>query len=238
MQTQKNTAALYRQVRIKDIDLTDTSYALHPFPLEPDSELLRSVTRLGMLHPPLLLEDSGSKFIVLSGRRRLQVVQSLAEQNNFSSITALIVPYSSNDLHVFSMLLQHRQIGGKLSIIEQAVFLQKAMEVLKLQEVLDLLPMLGLKAKPHIPEQLIALLELDASVQLGLHRGVISQRSGNKLARFSVADQKKLTEIIDLYQLTGSKQQKLIDQFFQLTKRQRVPAKELFEGWCTREKDT
>jgi hypothetical protein len=236
MQEQKKTSAQYRQVRVGDIDLADTSYALHPFPLESDSELLRSITTLGMLHPPLLLECSENKFIVLSGRRSLQAVQAVGE-NDIFFITALIVQYSRSDPMFFATLLRHRLMGYSLSVIEQAVFLQKAMESLATEEVVHLLPMLGLQEKPHIPGQFIALLELDDAVQLGLHKGIIARRSGKKFARFSLADQKTLAEIINEYQVGGSKQQKLIDQVFQLTKRQRISVEELLGRWRELAKD-
>ncbi len=235
----QSAQTLYRQIPVKDIDLTDTSYALNPFPAEPDSKLVDSITDLGILQPPLLLEYRKDTFIVLSGRRRVQAVQTV-DANNDLSITALIVQYSiqpfQHDPQFFKILLGHQLTGSSLSVIEQAVFLQKAMNSLAIEEVIDLLPMLGLKAKPHVPEQLISLLGLDVSVQLGLHKGIISQRSGKKLARFPQEDQKKVAEIIDEYQLGGSKQQKLIDQVFQLSKRERISAEKLLGRWCEREK--
>jgi hypothetical protein len=240
LQMKQSAQTLYRQVPVKNIDLTDTSYALNPFPTEPDSELVDSITALGILHPPLLLEYRKDTFIVLSGRRRLHAVQTV-DANNDLSITALIVQYSvqpfQHDPQFFKILLGHQLVGSRLSVIEQAVFLQKAIDFLEREEVIALLPMLGLKAKSHVPEQLISLLGLDVSVQVGLHRGIISQRSGKKLARFSQEDQKKIAEIIDEYQLGGSKQQKLIDQVFQLSKRERISAEKLLGRWCEREKD-
>ena len=140
-------------------------------------------------------------------------------------------------LHLLTTLLQHQLLGGSLTVIEQAIFFQKATLVLEEQEVLSLLPVLGLKAKPHISGELISLLDLESAVQLGLHRGIISQRSGKKLSRFAPVDQKQLAEVINTYQLGGSKQQKLIEHFFQLTQREQVSVEVLLGRWQDKEKD-
>ncbi|RWX44906.1 hypothetical protein H206_01241 [Candidatus Electrothrix aarhusensis] len=241
----KNATLCYRQVRLQDINLADRKYALNPF--DPEKVLPQSISNFGILHPPLLLEKQDHTFIILSGRRRIEASLQTYNSNECQKdkedfhLTALIISLNEekpeNQLYLFTALLQHQLLGKSLTVIEQAVFLQKAKMVLKEQEVLALLPMLGLKAKPHIPGELISLLDLESTVQLGLHRGIISQRSGKKLSRFSLADQKHLAEVIDNYQLGGSKQQKLIERFFQLTQREQVSVEVLLDRWRDREKD-
>ncbi len=229
----KNATPCYSQVRLQDINLADRKYTLNPFPQAPEKGLPQSISDFGMLHPPLLLKKQDKTFIILSGKRRIEASLQTYHSNGSNNskecqkdkesfhLTALIISLNEdkpeNQLYLFTALLQHQLLGKSLTVIEQAVFLQKARAVLKEQEILALLPMLGLKAKPHIPGELISLLDLEPAVQLGLHKGIISQRSGKKLSRFSLADQKHLAEVIDNYQLGGSKQQKLIERFFQLT---------------------
>lgn len=239
----------YRQVRLQDINLLDTTYTLHPFRQEPEQTLLQSISTFGILHPPLLLEQQDHRFIVLSGKRRieayLQIYNTLENQQKKDRgyITALTLTANetANEAtneetgqelgHLFMVLLQHQLLGGPLTLIEQAIFFQKAAAVLEKQDLLSFLPLLGLKPKPHIPEEVISLLDLNISVQQGIHEGRISQRSGKKLSRFAPADQQQLAEIIDTYQLGGSKQNKLIERFFQLTQRKQVSVKELLKRW-------
>ena len=250
----KNATPCYSQIRLQDIHLADRKYALNhalnPFPQNPEKGLLQSISNFGILHPPLLLQKQDRTCIILSGRRRIEAFLQTWNSNTSKEcqegkedrhLTALIISLSEekpeNQLHLLTTLLQHQLLGENLTVIEQAVFLQKARLVLKEQEILSLLPMLGLKEKSHIPGELISLLDLEPAVQLGLHRGIISQRSGKKLARFSPDDQKQLTEVIDNYQLGGSKQQKLIDRFFQLTQREQVSVEVLLDRWQDKEKD-
>jgi hypothetical protein len=243
----KNATPCYSQVRLQDINLTDRSYTLNPFSQAPEQDLLQSISSFGMLQPPLLLEKKDHTFTVLSGRRRIEAylqvsnAQECRQDREGCHLTALIIflneGKTDNQLHLFTTLLQHQLLGKSLTVIEQAVFFQKAMLVLEEQDILALLPMLGLKAKPHIPGEFISLLDLEPAVQLGLHRGIISQRSGKKLSRFSLADQKDLAEVINTYQLGGSKQQKLIERFFQLTQREQVSVEILLGRWWDKEKD-
>ncbi|WP_339135346.1 MAG: ParB N-terminal domain-containing protein [Candidatus Electrothrix sp. GW3-4] len=240
----------YRQVRLQDIHLTDRTYTLNPFSQEPDESLLQSIRSVGILHPPLLLEKQDASFTILSGRRRiaayLQIcnTQEQKKEEGHDHITALTLTLSrngetpKNQHHLLTTLLQHQLLGGSLTVIEQAVFFQKAMLLaLEEQDVLALLPLLGLKAKPHIPKELLALLDLAPTVQLGLHKGIIAQRSGKKLSRFSPEDQELLAQVIDEYQLGGSKQQKVIDRFVQLTQREKLPIQVLLTRWRKGEKD-
>ncbi|CAK8722922.1 ParB/Sulfiredoxin domain-containing protein [Candidatus Electrothrix laxa] len=240
----KNVIPCYHQVRFQDINLADRSYTLNPFSNPPEEGLLQSISNFGILHPPLLLEKQDRTFIILSGRRRIEAFLKTNKTPKYQKdchLTALIISLSEekseNQLYLFTALLQHQLLGKSLTVIEQAVFLQKARLVANEQELLALLPMLGLKAKPHIPGDFISLLDLEPAVQLGLHRGIIAQRSGKKLSRFSLADQKHLAEVIDNYQLGGSKQQKLIERFFQLTQREQVSVEVLLDRWRDREKD-
>ena len=188
----------------------------------------------GILHPPLLLEHNDNEFTVLSGRKRVQI----AAENRNISITALVIEHTVHDQQlIYSTLLQHQLIGAPLSIIEQAVFFQKAMPCLPKKSIVEFLPLMGYKPKPHIPDELISFLELAPAARLGLHKGTISPRTGKKLLLFPLADQQKLAELINELQLGGSKQQKLVDQVLELTKRLRLSVDELLNSRQEEEQD-
>lgn len=221
---------------VEDIDLSDTRYRLNPFPpAQPDTQLSESIDTFGILQPPLLLELDTNNYIVLSGRKRIKVV---AEEVG-SSITATVIKkkHINQPRVILSTLLQHQLIGSPLGIIKQAIFFKKAMACLPIEEVTRFLPMMGYKEKLHIPRDLISLLELHPTAQLGLHKGVLSLRAGKKLLLFPSEDQRVLVELINELQLGGSKQQKLIDLILELTKRLQISADELLKSWQEREKD-
>jgi len=221
---------------MEDIDLSDTRYTLNPFPpAQPDTLLSESIDTFGILHLPLLLELVTNNYIVLSGRKRIQIVAKEVG----SSITATVInkKYINQPRDILSTLLQHQLIGSPLGIIEQAIFFKKAMACLPIEEVTCFLPMMGYKEKIHIPRDLISMLELHPTAQLGLHKGVLSQRAGKKLLLFPSEDQRVLVELINDFQLGGSKQQKLINLVLELTKRLQISADELLKSWQEREKN-
>lgn len=230
-----NTPAQYHQVKVEDIDLSDTRYTLKPFPLaRPDTQLSESIGSFGILHPPLLLELNTNNYIVLSGRKRIQVVAEKVD----SSITAIVINsrYINQPQVILSTLLQHQLVGSPLGILEQAIFFKKAMACLPIEEVIRFLPIMGYKAKPHIPRELISLLNLNPTAQLWLHKGVLSLRAGKKLLQFPSDDQRVIAELINELQLGGSKQQKLIDLVLELTKRSQISTDELLNRWQEKEK--
>ncbi len=221
---------------VKDIDLADTRYSLSQFsPAYPDIQLREHIKAFGILHPPLLLEQPTDHYIILSGRKRIQIV---AEQGS-SPLMALVIPcrYANQPQVIFSTLLQHKLVTSPLGSIEQAVFFQKAMACLPAEQVMEFLPAMGYRKKKHIPAALISLLELHPTAQSGLHREVLSLRAGKKLLQLLPEDQQILTELIEELQLGGSKQQKLIDLVFELTKRTRIRGQDLLKQWQEKEKD-
>lgn len=226
----------YRQIAVADIDLLNTQYALNPFSSpEPDSTLKSDIQTYGILHPPLLLEQADNTYIVLSGKKQVQA----AAAHTTPTVTALIIRQTENSdkQFIFSTLIRHRRIGSELSCIEQAVFFQKTLDALPAEETLQFLPLLGLKEKPHIPAELISLLSLVPEAQRSLHEGTLSLRAGKNLLRFPAEDQVLLTSLINELQLGGSKQQKLLDQVFELTKRRKMSSAELLADWQEKEKD-
>ncbi len=232
-----NTTTQYLKIHIADIDLTDSRYSLVPFPATaPEKELQEEINTYGILQPPLLLECDDNRFIVVSGKKRIQA----AAATESTTITSLVISrdQSVQQLYVFGALLRHQLMGSQVSIIEQAVFFKKALDSMPAEDVLSFLPLMGYKAKSHIPDELVSLLQLTPRVQLCLHRGSLSQRTGKKLLRFSPADQQALATLVEELQLGGSKQQKLIDQVLELTKRERINAVELLGNWLEQEKDT
>ncbi len=226
----------YQQVPIAAIDLSNTLYALNPFASAvPDPTLKADIRTYGILHPPLLLEQGHETFIVLSGKKRILA----GVGNNGSTVTALVIYQKdpSDKQFIYNTLLRHQLIGSSLSCIEQAVFFHKVQDALPAEDTLQFLPLLGYKEKSHIPAELISLLKLVPVAQRSLHEGVLSLRAGKNLLRFPQDDQRYLAALIRELQMGGSKQQKLIDQVFELTKRLKCSGVELLTGWHEKEKN-
>lgn len=216
-----------------DIDLSDTRFSLLHFSSSPHTEdnTTGDVQALGLLHPPLVLKQEENT-LLLSGKEYVE----FAVKNNKPTITVLALDQTKvTSTFIFEMLLQHKQLGKNLSSIEQAVFIKKALSQCSKDEVLAFLPMMGLKKKKHILNELTSLLDLSSTAQYALHSGTLSLRGAKKLLCFSKDDQNLLTRTITELQLGGSKQQMLIDAVSELCKRENNDAEKILELWQQQE---
>jgi len=217
--------ATYLSTPVNSIDLADTTYLLRPGPDDaPEPPCLPAIADHGILHPPLLLEVTDGRKVVLSGRRRVVAAVHLG----MATIPALVLPAPTPMARRLELLAAHARIGSELSVIEQAILLDKASQWLSEQECLALLAILGHnRPGQQLIRDLVALLTLEPAVILGLHQGTVHPKTGRKLARLQPADQEVIVRLITELRLGGSKQQKLLDLASELIMRRRQPLAEI-----------
>ncbi len=230
-----NTTLKLSKINSADIDLADSRFTLSPCPSSPweetnDNDLNTQI----LLHPPLVLRESDGKFIVISGKG---IIQRAVHAQHKQIHAVIVQSLEATNKDVFKWLLQHKQLEGGLSDIEQAVLLEKISSVCSQKEILDFLPMMGLKQNFHLVSELISLLALPSISQVALHKGLLSKRSAKKLLHFADKDQKIITRIILNFQLGGSKQQQLIDTLSDLCKREKTSAENMIMAWENQEKE-
>ena len=213
--------ATYLSTPVNSIDLTDTTYLLRPVPDDaPEPPCLAAIEVHGILHPPLLLEQTDRQKVILSGRRRVKAAVHLG----MATIPALVLPAATPMARRLELLAEHARIGSELSIIEQAILLDKASQWLSEQECLALLAALGHnRPGQQMIRDLVALLDLEPAVIRGLHQGTVHPKTGRRLARLQPADQEEIARLITELRLGGSKQQKLLDLASELIMRRRKP---------------
>ncbi len=230
-----NTTLKLSKINLEDIDLADSRYTLSPCtPSPPENIAENDLNTLILLHPPLVLQEGDGKFIVISGK---DIIQGAVNAHH-NHITALIVQSlvaASKD--IFKWLLQHKELEGGLSDIEQAALLEKISAVCSQKEILDFLPMMGLKRNAHLVSEFISLLALPSGSQCALHKGLLSKRSAKKLLHFAAKDQTIITRTIVDFQMGGSKQQQLIDTLSDLCKREKTSAEKMLMAWENQEKE-
>jgi len=131
-----NQPTHYRNISIAEIEIDNTSFNLRPTPdSSADKDLTSSIRELGILHPPLLQAANG-KWLILSGRKRIEAAQRL----KWSTLPCLILDDEISPLLKYRVILAHALLGSQLSPVEQAFFFQQAREQLSEAEMLLLLP--------------------------------------------------------------------------------------------------
>lgn len=214
-----NPDEVFRYVDPAGIDFSDHTYSLTPWEEQPDDMLLRSISRFGVLHPPILRALSDRSYLIVAGRMRI-----LAHRQYFQGkpIMCRIVPADRDDAFIFSILLEESLAGTPFTPLEQLIFLQKLKQASSNEDAEAMLEKLGHKKQPHILKDLLKLLSLDNSVLLALHTGKITMKNARKLLQVASEDQVLLVRLIKDLHLGGSKQQKLIDLSFELSKRTNI----------------
>lgn len=193
------------------LDLSEHRYWIAFFPQE---------VKPNPVHLPLLLQE-GEVYRFLSG--------SLLETQD--DVAALVLPAVSPPLHIFRCILQHRLLFPGLSSIDQALFFHRAGEVLAPEDLLSFLPELGLKAEPHVLQELRSLLSLHPAAQVSLHEGQLSLNAAKKLGQIPKHEQEIVVNVVEKLHLGGSKQQKLLELLFTLMKRRQLGVAELLRPW-------
>lgn len=197
-----------RPINVSSIDRHDVSYLLSPGQESPDAALRESVRRYGILFPPLLLEKDRDRFVILSGRKRIQAAM---EAGGADIIPCLVIPGDSPPLFVYTVLLEHALIGGSLSPAQQIAFFSGLLRSCSLDDGLPLFARLGHPPHKHRLVELLSLRDLAPAALTALHHGILSLGNARKIMGMAPGDQAALIDLVTRLRLGGSRQQKLIE---------------------------
>ncbi|OGQ96374.1 MAG: hypothetical protein A2521_09135 [Deltaproteobacteria bacterium RIFOXYD12_FULL_57_12] len=216
------------------IDWEDITFCLAPLlAAEIPENLRRSVTRVGILHPPLVREKKKNTFQVVAGRKRLQAARLLAAQQ---SCICLILPPTIPEATLFALLLEDNTICRQLTPVEQAIFFQKALHYVDEEEAARLfLPALELPPHPYHIRRLLGLLELEEPLLLGLHNGFLDESAARELGALPFKDRMTLFEVIQDLRLSVGNQRKLVAICRELATRHRLAVATLLDDQAIRQ---
>ncbi|MHB8791125.1 MAG: ParB/RepB/Spo0J family partition protein [Desulfobulbaceae bacterium] len=213
----KPPAPDHRYLAAATIDLADRTYFFSPEREHPAPHLVDSIREYGLLHPPLLQQRGGDRFIVIAGWKRLAAAITVLQ---WDTVPCIVAPADCPDLHLHALLLEQSLLGKPLSAPELSGFFANLCTICGIEDVLPLLAKLGYKPNRHQLDELLDLRNLSESALLALHRGILSSAGARKLLRLVRADQETLVAMIARFQLGGSKQQKLIELCTELLHRE------------------
>ena len=213
-----NIKPLYQKISLAQIDLADLTFNLAPVGREEISDQLRdSVTRCGIIHPPLLTATAHGQFAIVAGRQRLSAAQQILA-NNFCD--CLIMPVETPPAVLLAMALQDILLSRPASPLEKASCWQKAVDFLGRDiAAKEFGPQLGL-TRQLTPARLEKILALDDEMQESLHQGSLELKTACKLIDLNPADRDALFRIIKQLRLSSSNQRKLLDHCLELHRRQ------------------
>jgi ParB family chromosome partitioning protein len=195
-------------VNLQHLNFQDFSNSLTPEEArEPNAELLASVARAGILHPPILRELGGNRLEIVTGRRRL-----LAAQQTLHNISAicLVLPAETLAAEALAINLEDTLLRGDITVVEQAIFFQKILDHLDENEAARrFLPPLGLEPHRHHLHNLLQLLGLEEHLLGAVHAGRLHEGVARELLGLNFTDRLSLYEVMEILSLSVGNQKKI-----------------------------
>lgn len=209
------------RVSMQQIDMSDTTFSLTPSSARrPSPALLESISRCGILHPPILRENRAGAYQVVAGRLRLMAINEIQPA---LSHTCLLLADGTPEIESLAINLEDTLLRGRISTLEQAIFFKKALQWIGEPDAArDFLPLLGYKPSPRIIRELIKLLDLEDPLQQGVHDGLLHEGVARDLLLCSFPERLALFEIIETLGLSVGSQKKLLACCRELALRHRM----------------
>jgi len=198
-----------QKLNIRHIDFKDDTYSLSPLKINTlDNSFRESISRVGILHPPIVKEKAADSFHIVAGRRRLLAFREIFSR---SFCDCLILPQDMPPEDILVLVLEEIKSTRLPTALEQAVFLQKIDTILdKEKTVSDILPLLGLTQHAYHIDQARQLLELEEQILMGIHTGILDDRVAREMTTLTFRDRLSVYEIIELLRLSTSNQKKFL----------------------------
>jgi ParB family chromosome partitioning protein len=195
-------------VNLHHINFQDFSNSLTPEEArEPSAELLASVARTGILHPPILREQGRTTMEIVTGRRRLLAAQ---QAQHSISIICLVLPADTLPAEALAINLEDTLLRGDITVVEQAIFFEKILDHMDENEAAKrFLPALGLEPHRHQLHNLLQLLGLEEHLLGAVHEGRLHEGVARELLGLNFTDRLSLYEVMEMLSLSVSNQKKI-----------------------------
>ncbi|MDZ7331168.1 MAG: ParB/RepB/Spo0J family partition protein [candidate division KSB1 bacterium] len=218
-----------KQVNICLIDIDDRSYI---FTFEaPLSQLIFSIKKVGVLHPPILEQLSEQRYRIVSGLKRVLAAQHLKIQESPAYVYEGHGTEPSLELFLLNL---YENLGTRtLNEIEKALVLWKLIHVFGVSEnevISNFMPLMGLGPNEIVLQRYLKLVKLEDYLRSAIVEDFISPETAIALLDLSAQD--RLT-IFNLFQDTKAgknNQKELLQLIQQISIIQNQSIEQLFES--------
>ncbi len=194
-------------IQLSDIKFDDNIFSLSPsLPEEPPQKLVQSISRVGLLHPPIVVEITEKLYRICSGRLRLLAAQEL----NIQTCKCHVFKATTHPVDIFTYIYEEAS-HTNIPLISKAIFLKKAGGWLEASELSDkFMAGFGLKANSFNVKKLQHLAELEINIQEELLAHRLDEKICHELVKLEFIDRMGLFDIIMKLSLSVGNQRKLL----------------------------
>lgn len=123
-----------RHLLLDSIDFSN-SWNLHPWELYTlRDDLFASLSRTGILHPPIVIAKENNRFDIVCGCKRLLFATSAG---NIQQVNCIVLAENTPPASILDIVLTDQCIAHPLSMAEKARFLEICTRYLQQQEIID-----------------------------------------------------------------------------------------------------
>jgi ParB/RepB/Spo0J family partition protein len=152
---------LVENIPLDQIDLSDGTFSIN---FMPDLERLRSsIQEMGVIQP-VLLREKPKGYQIISGFRRIGVVQGLGH----AGIASRLIPEETEDLKLFFISLHDNLTSRGFNTVEKAIALEKLVDHFKVNPVVvtrEMLPLFVLERNEKILNTFLSLARMEEEVK-------------------------------------------------------------------------
>ncbi|MEE4166033.1 MAG: ParB N-terminal domain-containing protein, partial [Desulfocapsaceae bacterium] len=205
------------------LDADGDRFSLHrDLDSTPSPELVNSVKRHGLLHPPIVMK-TGDGYQVVCGRYRIQALLTIKSHQDV--LCRVIEPVDKETF--LSIILEDQRLCGPLSAIMTARFVKLVDRLVPESAGDDIIKQCNIGPCGQV-RRLLPLLTLEESIRQAIHHGSVSDRTGLILCSMTPEDRIFFCDLFMALGLNKNKQRQLVDMCRVLTVHTGKSIKNLF----------
>ena len=210
-------------VSLTDIDTQDTTYRITT--CNQMEDLLDTIPSLGLLHPPVLIENT-SGYAVVSGFRRIAACRQLG----WKSVSARIHSADQDRFQIAQLAIADNSLQRPLNLIETSRALNLLMDTSPNRQQLEKAALaLGLPVNPSMVMKVQQLCRLAIPIQEGILSDTISLSMALELGKVDAKDAEMLVALFNRLQLGLNKQRELLLLVSEIAKREDISIQQLID---------
>lgn len=222
-------ASFLKQVNICLIDIDDRSYI---FTFEaPLSQLIFSIKKVGVIHPPILEQLSEQRYRIVSGLKRILAAQHL----KIDELHAYVYQSHRTEPSLELFLLNfYENLGTRmLNEIEKALVLWKLIHVFGVSErevITNFMPLIGLGPNEIVLQRYLKLVQLEDYLRSAIVEDFISLETAISLLDLSAQDRLAIFNLFQDTKAGKNNQKELLQLIQQLSVIKNQSIEQLFES--------
>ena len=210
-------------VSLTDIDTQDATYRITT--RNQLEDLLDTISYLGLLHPPVLIENR-SGYGVVCGFRRIAACRQLG----WKSLSATIHAADQDRFQIARLAIADNSLQRPLNLIETSRALNLLADTSPDRQQLEMAAQaLRLPVNPSVAEKVQQLCRLAIPIQQGILSDSINLAMALELGKMDTKDAEKLVALFNRLKLGLNKQRELLLLVTEISKLEDTSIRELIE---------